>query len=485
MSSTVIRKHGTTRVQVINPRQRVKRDTVSKKPSRRLEKSDIKKASLDKSSPQVKETKKATPDKSSSQSKKVVSQTKKKFHSELECVKEFHALLELKDGGDFAQTPIFILTLKSDLQRVQHVITKLVPKLNALGFKNIKCFQAIDAQTYDLDISFIQSRYTLHEEFKAKFRKGQLACYLSHIEIWKYCLAHNLDKVIVLEDDAVITGKFEDFCNIYHEVPKTFDLIHLYTPKHQIRHDQGMVGKSFVNKGYRQWCTVGYLISMAGMTRLEKLSRNISTPIDSHISWLVENEKIEVYSCKICPVDSVGQLGHRYQDEKLPSTIYSTDMISDLAIFSSPGKNQSYPIHYFEETNSPSSRLVSLQDKLLKCDWFHAAGSKILTWTPDKIAHLIQKEFPLIHQFAYSSTAGDEKIRRKIEIACILYHLGGVVFLPNHCEKVDDLNFRENTVIWDDKSGVVSSSKNHIVWLHVLSNPEQSFSQCLNQEFQK
>lgn len=101
------------------------------------------------------------------------------------------------------QIPIFIISLKKDVAR-RSIITEKLNKLNleytivdALEGKNIS------------DIFF----NTIPTPNKKPSGKNELACALSHQNIYKLIIEKNIDWALILEDDAIINDNLAEVIN--------------------------------------------------------------------------------------------------------------------------------------------------------------------------------------------------------------------------------------------------------------------------------
>lgn len=54
---------------------------------------------------------------------------------------------------------------------------------------------------------------------------GMIGCYLSHYKLWNYIVENNLDNVLIFEDDAKPTEKFNK--NIFNQIPADYDIVYL------------------------------------------------------------------------------------------------------------------------------------------------------------------------------------------------------------------------------------------------------------------
>lgn len=56
---------------------------------------------------------------------------------------------------------------------------------------------------------------------------GMIGCWMSHYNLWKYIAEHNLNNVLILEDDAKPQSNFNEINNKLKNIPEDYDLIYL------------------------------------------------------------------------------------------------------------------------------------------------------------------------------------------------------------------------------------------------------------------
>tara|TARA_R110001599_G_scaffold133843_1_gene311477 strand:- start:344 stop:2539 length:2196 start_codon:yes stop_codon:yes gene_type:complete len=113
---------------------------------------------------------------------------------------------------------VFFINLDRRKDRLEH-INKSLPfsaeRFSAIDAKNLKLNQEIKKL-------FKNNLYAL--------TKAEIACCLSHYELWKkLTLDENSDSYLILEDDVVFTEKFEDYwnCVFCKNIPDNYNLIYL------------------------------------------------------------------------------------------------------------------------------------------------------------------------------------------------------------------------------------------------------------------
>ena len=199
----------------------------------------------------------------------------------------------------------FCILLKSDKKRVDHVISHVVKKI-----PQVEIFPAIEAKTNELE--YYLGQKSINESFLKFCKRGQLACLLSHLELWKKMVRQDIEQAIIFEDDVKIPESF----NI--NIPEDADFVYLYIhPKSRKNH-----GKEIVN-GYKTYGTVAYYINKNLALEFITFFEKITTTVDDSISWYLDNYNKKYYCIDI--VDTVGTL-FNYQKTGIGSSIGETEL---------------------------------------------------------------------------------------------------------------------------------------------------------------
>lgn len=189
---------------------------------------------------------------------------------------------------------IFIINLDKDHGRYISIKTQL----ENMGYKNYERVPAV----YGKDV--------LHE-YNTKLSGPQLGCYLSHLKAYKMILDQNLENVIVLEDDSIITEwmdkpldlsipKNNDFCWIGNSRSKwprnTCNIIPAYDynkiEKNRIGKFLYKISDEMVKDGNCPMGTYGLLISRKGAEKIVNDNHKFLVPIDN---YLVNKKDLEKY----------------------------------------------------------------------------------------------------------------------------------------------------------------------------------------------
>lgn len=185
--------------------------------------------------------------------------------------------------------PIFVISLSSNQARRQYISGELD--------KHQLKYQIIDAVDGDsLDDKTIDGVYSEKfavSNFKRTLSKGEIGCALSHLSVYKKILNDNIERAIILEDDAIIGDNFVNVIeNINQAAPTIWQLILLgYNEDINGFFSDCQVQVSEPNKSLNfsikkpltpAYQTHAYLINQQGAEHLIELIQPLYQPIDHY-----------------------------------------------------------------------------------------------------------------------------------------------------------------------------------------------------------
>ena len=182
--------------------------------------------------------------------------------------------------------PKFIISLDKNKERQEYLKKEVYPKL-----KNYFKCAAFDAELDDANEILKENNIFLTDTFYDRCNEGQLGCFLSHFQLWKYIIKSNLDMAIILEDDVKIYNNFNKIIDIvYENLPIKFDYVHLFIhpDKQNIQYLEGKDGD--IIPAEDNFGTVAYIVSLRGAKRLVKLTEllKIQAPVDRQINFYIQ-----------------------------------------------------------------------------------------------------------------------------------------------------------------------------------------------------
>ena len=259
--------------------------------------------------------------------------------------------------------PIFCILYDKDIKRVNHVNQHLRPYL-----KKITLFSAIDGKTNQLEYHLENKKISTN--FK-KCRRGQLACLLSHLEVWKYMIDNDIPELIILEDDSVV---HKDFYNklekIYDELPPDYEFLYLFVhdkSKNKIKSNK----YNYIHKGFTTFGTVAYLITLNFVKKILPFFDTITTTIDDMLIKYFSKHKVNYYCVKENLVNTSGKM---YFDSRKKSKLGS--IISGTGYFSTSKPDPTFYIQegdykYYPCCDSPgngiSTNITNIKNLMENC----------------------------------------------------------------------------------------------------------------------
>ena len=133
-----------------------------------------------------------------------------------------------------------------------------------------------------------------------KLNKGEIGCFLSHINIWKEAIKKNYEHILILEDDIIFTDNFKNnFNKYYNQVPNDWDIIHLGGSRIKGK----LINKNIIKPIFNEkpnyetnnMGTYAMLLSRKGIKKLLDIMIPIKKPIDLEIA--INNKKLNIYYC--------------------------------------------------------------------------------------------------------------------------------------------------------------------------------------------
>jgi len=225
--------------------------------------------------------------------------------------------------------PKFIISLDKNKERQDYLKKEVYPKLT----NYFKC-AAFDAELDDANEILKDNNIFLTDSFYDKCNEGQLGCFLSHFQLWKYIIKSNIDIAVVLEDDVKIYNNFnKNIDTIYENLPVKFDYVHLFIhpDKQNIQYLDGKDGD--IIPAEDNFGTVAYIVSLRGAKRLVKLTEllKIQAPVDRQINFYIQHNFIKAFMIKKPFLLTQGEImpNRAIYENSFKSTIWYSKKLKD------------------------------------------------------------------------------------------------------------------------------------------------------------
>ena len=180
---------------------------------------------------------------------------------------------------------IFVISLANAEKRREHI--RKIMNSYMLEYEFIDAVDGYQIPTAELNRIYNQE---LAEKYIGRpLAKGEIGCYISHVNAAKIIVERNLPEALILEDDILISSDLKLFLQNRDRLPKDWELVHLacsvqypnscivgwYRKSWQVYQDY-IVG---IPCG-ELWGTQGYLIRYSLAEKLIKLAYPMFAPID-------------------------------------------------------------------------------------------------------------------------------------------------------------------------------------------------------------
>lgn len=155
----------------------------------------------------------------------------------------------------------------SDIHRVEAIDGRMlnIQKLHALGFDTNKSWRDPIRKT--------------------KLTHGEVGCFISHWRVWEECV--KLDEpVIVLEDDAIVTGRFDE--KEVEKLLETYDLVYLARREMEPERVK-VIDDTLEVPHYPYWCSAYAITPSAARVLLEGNGQWRIIPADEYVPRMLQS----------------------------------------------------------------------------------------------------------------------------------------------------------------------------------------------------
>lgn len=346
----------------------------------------------------------------------------------------------------------FSIVLKSDKDRVKHVLQNHVKNINK---NNYQIIHAIEGRTNQLEYELKDRK--INERFLNYALRGQIACILSHLKVYQIMQDKNISEAIILEDDTQIPNNFcEEIRNMTPIIKeRNLDFFYLFIHPDCFKNMEKIDEKFYRGKTYG---TVGYYITKKfAKGILQFCEKELFSPIDETISWLLEN-KNKNYLC----INLVNTIGSLYCNLNVVLTVGLGSNVGKTALFKD--KKDIKFTYYLDEGDylyyphcttidgnmSFSNELKGTRiEKVDPYKELFLKEDNIFGFSTDGwIKNKISDKWKLSNSGLYIKK--DKKFKRR---KCILL-TGGAGFIGSHCalDILQDKDIDEDVIIVDNFS---------------------------------
>lgn len=222
---------------------------------------------------------------------------------------------------------ICVISLKRSLERRKAVAEQFAR--TALQFE---FFDAIDGneQAARHFLRFDPHTYRLNTYRDPS--PGEIACYASHLELWKYSARTN-EPLVILEDDCQLSASFESAVRAAEQLVERFGFIRLQGSlrrrRFHIDHGAHML---HIIEGFRLYylervplCLTGYVVNPGTAAQLAAASTTLNAPVDKFVQRTWDHRApifgLEPGCVSVSPLGARSTIGDRSVGAREPATM--------------------------------------------------------------------------------------------------------------------------------------------------------------------
>ena len=133
---------------------------------------------------------------------------------------------------------------------------------------------------------------------RRNIKLGALCCTLGHLSIIKYAQMNNLDGILIIEDDTVLSKDFKEKLKHLEEVPEDADIVYLGsgTSSNKLPKKYKITEHVYNAQRMNLYCTHCILITKKGYTRIVNKVLEFEDTIDGMLRLGVKNKELIGYT---------------------------------------------------------------------------------------------------------------------------------------------------------------------------------------------
>jgi GR25 family glycosyltransferase involved in LPS biosynthesis len=200
---------------------------------------------------------------------------------------------------------IFHVEEDTPIMEKRNMLTKRATEKLQENFTELKTPTIIMKNVDDVKSFYKNSRIKIHPKghFGTGWKPGELGIWASNYTAWKNFVDSDYDYVILMEDDIVLGGDFNNKLTKYlDELPEDWDVFTAYIPefgnnRYGKNRKELFIGKDNVCRVYQSWSCLCYVVSKQGAKKLlEEVKSTVKSPIDHYLFY---HKGLNVYTIKL------------------------------------------------------------------------------------------------------------------------------------------------------------------------------------------
>lgn len=193
----------------------------------------------------------------------------------------------------------FVINLDRSPQRFQRIKSQLVSQ--DIEFTRLSAVDGSQLSSSNVDKLY---QYSDSDAYYKQLNKGEIACYLSHMDAWQKIIENQLDFAIVLEDDVNLIGDLNSVVTLVNTLPTDWDYIKLaeHSRTRHVVHRQQFDSYQRVTYNKIPARACAQIISLSGAKKLLSQCDKILRPVDIDLQYWWERD-LNVFGLMPYPVE--------------------------------------------------------------------------------------------------------------------------------------------------------------------------------------
>lgn len=201
---------------------------------------------------------------------------------------------------------IFVVTLKKETER-QDVVRQRMAKLGL----EFEFFYGVDGYSLsESELDRVDQEFC-RVNFGHELSLGEIGCALSHIKLYEKIQKEDVERALILEDDAHLLSitpsilealpnqEKHEIIYLYHGRAKKYPL------KKSLPHEYRFVRYRYPSRDSRRFITgtVGYIVRRTAVEKLLQLAYPVRMPAD-YLTGFIQRNRLRAYGVEPCCVDT-------------------------------------------------------------------------------------------------------------------------------------------------------------------------------------
>jgi len=190
---------------------------------------------------------------------------------------------------------LYDVAILINLERREDRTKRVIEHLNKRGVKNLLVYPAFDGKL--IGNGNVRINPPRRNYFSwATMNMNVACCALSHIGALKMAKTLGYEKVLMLEDDVVLSKDFNERLNVYEKEVEEIDWEHLFVGGALRQKDQMTQISAHVFRSAFTDCTHAYIVKGEGIKKVSDEMLKFNTTVDDAVNDIIRNGSLKSFT---------------------------------------------------------------------------------------------------------------------------------------------------------------------------------------------